>query len=56
MASKHIEMFYDRHPGDLESKINIWCEEHKYEPTSISVVMDSKEFVAFVVVEECNDY
>jgi hypothetical protein len=50
--SKHLEYFHDSHPYDLETRINNWCENHKLEPVSISVLMDGEEFVAFVVVEE----
>lgn len=52
MGSKHIEYFHANSPAGIEEQINWWCDDHKLEPISISVLMDGNEFVAFVVVEE----
>ena len=52
MGSKHVEYFHASSPCHIEEQINWWCEDHKCEPVSISVLMDGSEFVAFVVMED----
>ena len=52
MGNKHVEWFQASSPSILEERINWWAEDNKFEPVSISVLMDEGAFVAFVVMEE----
>lgn len=52
MGNKCVRCFHANDACELEYMIDNWCEIHKLEPVSVSVLMDGEEFVAFVVVEE----
>ena len=52
MGNRCVVYFHSNHPWDLNQMINLWLEEHDYTPISISTLLDGKEFVAHLIVEE----
>lgn len=54
--ANHVEEFWSNEgAGDLETKINSYCECCNYNPISISVILENGYYTAFVVVEEVDD-
>lgn len=47
----HVEMFIDDTPNNLEYRINKFCDTHKLNPISMSVIHSLGNIIAFVVVE-----
>lgn len=54
MSKNHVETFWTSDGyDDLEYKINRYCEDHDYNPISISVIrINANAYTAFVVVED----
>jgi hypothetical protein len=58
MGSRYVRSVCEADAGDLEYRINKWCENHNAEPVSVSVSRSEHyvtKLVALVVMEEKDD-
>lgn len=47
-----VEFFESESVFALQEVINVWCEEKDLDPLSVSIMHDSSNYIAAVVVKE----